>query len=132
MQYKITEILNFQSFYNSIRDTNLPLKFSYALTRLSQRLAPEIKFHYQRLQEIAEECGERGEADENGNAPLLRDEQGNIKINEELLKHCNQCLEDLYAFTYDVEPMNLTINDIPDTNISPKDLEAILPFLKEE
>lgn len=131
MQYKITEILNFQSFYNSIRDTSLPLKFSHALLRLSQRLAPEIKFHYERLQEIAEECGQRGEPDEDGNAPLIRDEQGNIKIADEFLEHCNQCVNELYDFTYEIEPMNLTIDELPNINLSPKDLETILPFIKE-
>ena len=92
MVMKMTQILEFKSFYNKVKDTQLPIKTAYKFSKLIGKLDEEIKFFQTQFQHIVEKYGEK---DENGKFKLTEDEQG-VVIKQENLLACQKEIEELH------------------------------------
>ena len=73
MTIKMHQILEFQLFYDKIKEKEMSIKTAYKFSKLISRLDTEIKFYQKKFQSILEKYGEK---DEKGNFKLTEDKKG--------------------------------------------------------
>lgn len=117
---KLFNYLNFKDIYDSLKDTTLPFKTSYKLTKIFQKAEEESTFYNQELTKILSEYSE-SEADENGNIPIKKGSE------KELENKLNELL------SIEVEPCNikLTMDELESLNFTISQLNTLMPFIEE-
>lgn len=126
MLIKMKDILNFTTFYDSIKFTKLPIKTSYRITQLAKTIETELSFYRTKLQEVVDEYGEK---DENDMFVLTND--GGIKIRPNMEKECYEVMSELQELEITLPDITFTFEEFDNIELEPQLMEAIFPFIKE-
>lgn len=122
---KLSDLLNFASFYDIVRDQKLPLKTSFKLTKIAKLIAENADFYREKMDEITREYGR---LDDDGN--LVMDENGNILIKEGVEEECNEKIRELQDFEIPVD-YTFDVNDFDGIELTLAATSLLLPFIKE-
>lgn len=125
MILKMGEIINFNYFYNEVKDRKLSLKILYKLSTLAKAIDEKTTFYREKFQEILKEYGE---LDENGN--LIPTEDGNgIKVKPGTEQECVMKINELQMLDVDIPEIKFDIEDFGDIELTMEVFNLITPFL---
>jgi hypothetical protein len=125
MILKMGEIINFNYFYNEVKDKKLSFKVLYKLSNLAKVIEEKSAFYREKFQEIIKECGE---FDENGN--LIPTEDGNgIKVKPGTEQECIMKINELQMLDVDMPDIKFDIDDFGNIELTMEVFNLITPFL---
>ena len=124
---KLNQLLNFSSFYNVVRTPKLPFKTAYKLSKLATAIETEIGFYREKMQEIANEYGQK---DENGNLVFTPDGR-DIMLIPETQFECRQKIAELEDLDVELPDIKFSVEEFADTTLSLDELPPILPFIED-
>ena len=127
MKLKMNQIIEFQMFYNNIKNTKLPLKTAYKLNKLFIQINEELSFYQQKFTEIINEFGKR---DENGEL-IYSSDRTSIEIMDGRRLECQQKIEELQNLEVDISGIDFTIEELEGFNLTISEVECLMPFIKE-
>lgn len=122
---KMSEILELQNFYLTIKDTKLPLKTAYKLTRLMRRVAQETEFYANEFSKIVDEYGKK----ENGQLVYTED-QTSIQIIPGKEIECNIKINELRDLEVDLSEFVFTIEEFEGIDLTLNQMNILLPLIK--
>lgn len=123
----MSQIVSFQKFYESIKNTKLPLKTAYKLSKLAAKINSELSFYQQKYSEIISEYGKR---DENGNY-IYSPDLNSIEIVEGRQEECLQKIKELQNLEVDINEINFSISELDGLNLTVSEMDCLLPFVLE-
>ena len=127
MKLKMNQIIEFQMFYNNIKNTKLPLKTAYKLNKLFIQINEELSFYQQKFTEIINEFGKR---DENGEL-MYSSDKTSIEIMDGRRLECQQKIEELQNLEVNIEGTEFTTDELESLNLTISEVECLMPFIKE-
>lgn len=127
MKLKMQQIIEFQKFYNNVKNIKLPLKTAYKLNKLITQINTESSFYQQKFSEIINEFGKR---DENGELVYSSDKTS-IEIEDARRDECLQKIEELQNLEVDISGIDFTIEELEGLNLTISEVECLMPFIKE-
>ena len=127
MKLKMQQIIEFQKFYNNVKNIKLPLKTAYKLNKLFIQANEELSFYQQKFAEIINNFGKR---DENGELVYSSDKTS-IEIEEARRDECLQKIEELQNLEVDINGIDFTIEELEGLNLTISEVECLMPFIKE-
>lgn len=127
MTIKMHQILEFQFFYDKIKEKEMSIKTAYKFSKLISRLDTEIKFYQKKFQSILEKYGEK---DKDGNFKLTEDKKG-VVIKQENLIVCQKEVEELHNLDIEISEVDFTLDELDSLNVTIQDMNIIIPFMKE-
>ena len=127
MQLKMQDILNFSSFYNSVKTQKTPMKTAYRLAQLAKAIETELQFYREKLQAIITEYGQM---DENGQ-PIQTEDGNGIKLRPGLEQECITAMQELQELEITLPDIKFNIEDFGNIELSVEDMSVILPFVEE-
>ena len=127
MKLKMNQIIEFQMFYNNIKNTKLPLKTAYKLNKLFIQINEELSFYQQKFTEIINEFGKR---DENGEL-IYSSDRTSIEIMDGRRLECQQKIEELQNLEVNIEGIEFTTDELESLNLTISEVECLMPFIKE-
>ena len=127
MKLKMQQIIEFQKFYNNVKNIKLPLKTAYKLNKLITQINTESSFYQQKFSEIINEFGKR---DENGKLVYSSDKTS-IEIEDARRDECLQKIEELQNLEIDISGIDFTIEELEGLNLTISEVECLMPFIKE-
>lgn len=127
MKLKMQQIIEFQKFYNNVKNIKLPLKTAYKLNKLITQINTESSFYQQKFSEIINEFGKR---DENGELVYSSDKTS-IEIEDARLDECLQKTEELQNLEVDISGIDFTIEELEGLNLTISEVGCLMPFIKE-
>ena len=127
MQIKISNILEFPSFFEKVKAQRIPFKTSYKLVTLAREIEKHYNFY---LEEFNKLINEYGETDENGNLIPISNGNG-VKIIPEKLMECQIKLEELRNLEVDLPDVTFLPEEFESIELSPIEANAIMSFIKE-
>lgn len=127
MKLKMQQIIEFQKFYNNVKNIKLPLKTAYKLNKLITQINTESSFYQQKFSEIINEFGKR---DENGELVYSSDKTS-IEIEDARRDECLQKIEELQNLEVNISGIDFTIEELEGLNLTISEVECLMPFIKE-
>ncbi len=127
MTIKMHQILEFQLFYDKIKEKEMSIKTAYKFSKLISRLDTEIKFYQRKFQSILEKYGEK---DEKGNFKLTEDKKG-VVIKQENLLVCQKEIEELHNLDIEISEVDFTLDELDSLNVTIQEMNIMMPFIKE-
>ena len=127
MQLKMQDILNFSSFYDSVKSHKITMKTAYRLAQLAKAVETELQFYREKLQAIIAEYGEK---DENGQ-PIQTEDGSGIKLRPGSEQECVVAMRELQELEITLPDIKFNIEDFGNIELSIDDISAILPFMEE-
>lgn len=127
MKLKMNQIIEFQMFYNNIKNTKLPLKTAYKLNKLFIQINEELSFYQQKFTEIINEFGKR---DENGEL-IYSSDRTSIEIMDGRRLECQQKIKELQNLEVNIEGIEFTTDELESLNLTISEVECLMPFIKE-
>lgn len=127
MTIKMYQILEFQFFYDKIKEKEMSIKTAYKFSKLVSRLDTEIKFYEKKFQSILEKYGEK---DEKGNFKLTEDKKG-VVIKQEDLLACQKEVEELHSLDIEISGADFTLDELDSLNVTIQEMNTMMPFIKE-
>ena len=125
MIVRMYEIINFDYFYNEVKNQKLPFKILYKLSNLAKAIEEKTAFYREKLQEVLKEYGE---LDENGNLIPTDDGRG-IKIRIGTEHECYTKVDELQSLEVDMPEIKFDIEDFGDIEMTIETFNLIRPFL---
>ena len=123
----LSSILSFSNFYNVVRTPKLPFKTAYKLSKLATAIETEIGFYREKMQEIANEYGQK---DENGNLIFTPDGRDIMLIPETQLE-CRKKIAEPENLDVELPDIKFSVEEFADTTLSLDELQPILPFIED-
>ena len=127
MKLKMQQIIEFQKFYNNVKNIKLPLKTAYKLNKLFIQANEELSFYQQKFTEIINEFGKR---DENGEL-IYSSDRTSIEIMDGRRLECQQKIEELQNLEVNIEGIEFTTDELESLNLTISEVECLMPFIKE-
>ena len=127
MKIKLVEILNFQSFYETIKDKKLPIKTAYKFTKFFNKVDEEIVFYQTKIREISESYGER---DQDGNLVFLEGGRG-VKIQESKITACQEEIRDLTNLEVEIDDIAFSTSELEGLELTVEELYPVMAFITE-
>ena len=124
---KLYEILAFRSLYEKIKDTSLPIKITYKLTKLFHRVQDELNFYQTEQYKILESIALK---DNNGNYIYTEDGNG-IKIEEGKEKECEEKMNELLNIDVIIDDISFSLDELESLQLSIEDMNCLMPLIKE-
>lgn len=124
---KLYEILAFRSLYEKIKDTSLPIKITYKLTKLFHRVQDELNFYQTEQYKILESIALK---DNDGNYIYTEDGNG-IKIEEGKEKECEEKMNELLNIDVIVDDISFSLDELESLQLSIEDMNCLMPLIKE-
>ena len=121
---KLYQILNLPHVYETILEKNLPFSFAYKLNKLAEAVNKELEFYRNSMTKLIDEYAEK----ENGQPVLL--ENGDIKIIPEKINECQKRINELQNVEITID-VSFTPEELEPLEMSIKDLQNLMPFIKE-
>ena len=117
MKISIKDVVNNVKNLKALQEVKFPVKISYRIMRIINRLQPILTAYEAKRNELVKEFGDEP------------DKEGNIKVtNPEKLKLFSEKLLELLDTYEDVEFEKIKIEDLDDVKVEPK---LIIPFIFE-
>lgn len=123
----MNQIVEFQKFYENIKNMKFPLKIAYKLNRLITQVNNEISFYQQKFSEIINEFGKR---DENGDFIYSQD-GSSIEIIEGRQSECQEKVNELQNLEAEIQDIFFTIDELDGLNLTLYEMNCLLPFIKD-
>lgn len=127
MKIKMNQVVEFQKFYEDIKNMKFPLKTAYKLNKLITQVNNEISFYQQKFSEIINEFGKR---DENGEFVYSQD-GSSIEIVEGRQTECQEKVNELQNLEAEIQDIFFTIDELDGLNLTLYEMNCLLPFIKE-
>lgn len=127
MKLKMQQIIEFQKFYNNVKNIKLPLKTAYKLNKLFIQINEELSFYQQKFTEIINEFGKR---DENGEL-MYSSDKTSVEIMDGRRLECQQKIEELQNLEVNIEGIEFTTDELESLNLTISEVECLMPFIKE-
>jgi hypothetical protein len=127
MTLKMYQIIDFPVFFEKVRSQKLPFKTSYRLTILTQEIEKHINFYQENFRNLVMEYSLK---DENGNPVPTEDGQG-VKLAETTMQEAYAKLGELRSLDVELPEHKFSIDDFADVELSPMEMNIILPFIAE-
>lgn len=124
---KLYEILAFRSLYEKIKDTSLPIKITYKLTKLFHRVQDELNFYQTEQYKILESIALK---DDDGSYVYTEDGNG-IKIEEGKEKECEEKMNELLNIDVIVDDISFSLDELESLQLSIEDMNCLMPLIKE-
>ncbi len=125
MILKMSEIINFNYFYDEVKSQKLSFKVLYKLSNLAKAIDEQTAFYREKFQEILHEYGE---LDDKGN--LVPTEDGNgIKVKPGTEQECIGKINELQALDVEMPDIKFDIDDFGDIELTMEVFNLITPFL---
>ena len=121
---KLYQILNLPHVYETILEKNLPFSLAYKLNKLAEAVNKELEFYRNSMTKLIDEYAEK----EDGQPVLL--ENGDIKIIPEKITECQQRINELQNVEITID-VSFTPEELEPLEMSIKDLQNLMPFIKE-
>jgi hypothetical protein len=125
IKIKLGEIINIIESLNNILIKEIPIKTAYMLSKLAQKIEPELKNFQNSNNKLIEKYGQRDENNEiinnNGIVPIILDKKEDYKKE----------IEELLNIEIDIDFEPMSIKSLGDIKIAPKDLFVLDRFIKE-
>ena len=123
----MNQVVEFQKFYENIKNMKFPLKTAYKLNKLITQVNNEISFYQQKFSEIINEFGKR---DENGEFIYSQD-GSSIEIVEGRQIECQEKVNELQNLEAEIQDIFFTIDELDGLNLTLYEMNCLLPFIKE-
>lgn len=123
----MNQVVEFQKFYENIKNMKFPLKTAYKLNRLITQINNEISFYQQKFSEIINEFGKR---DENGEFVYSQD-GSSIEIIEGRQSECQEKVNELQNLEAEIQDIFFTIDELDGLNLTLYEMNCLLPFIKD-
>lgn len=123
----MNQVVEFQKFYENIKNMKFPLKTAYKLNKLITQVNNEISFYQQKFSEIINEFGKR---DENGEFIYSQD-GSSIEIVEGRQTECQEKVNELQNLEAEIQDIFFTIDELDGLNLTLYEMNCLLPFIKE-
>lgn len=127
MQIKLSNILEFSDFFSKVKTAKLSFKTSYRLTTLATEIQKNVEFFQTQLNALVQEYGKK---DENG-YPTPTPDGGGVLLAEETMEEAYKRFNELHNLEVDLPDITFTIEEFETLELSPMEISAILPFIKE-
>lgn len=127
MKLKMSQISEFQRFYESIKNIKLSLKTAYKLNKLITQISNESSFYQQKFTEIINDFGKRNE---NGEL-IYSSDKTSIEIADDRRLECQQKIEELQNLEVDIEGVEFTTEELDGINLTISEMGCLMPFIKE-
>lgn len=127
MIVKMYQILEFEKFYNKIKDVKMSIKTAYKFSRFMREIDNERIFYQTKFQSIIETYGEK---DEEGNFILTQDKTG-IQIKKAELNKCQKEVTELSNLEVEISGIDISIEELENFELTLQDMNILMPFIKE-
>lgn len=127
MTVKMYQVLEFENFYNKIKDIKMPIKLAYKFSKLMREIDNERIFYQNKLQSIIEAYGEK---DNDGNFVLTQDKSG-VQIKKEDLEKCQKEVMELSNLDVEINGIEISINELENFELTLQDMNILMSFIKE-
>lgn len=126
IQVTLNDILNSISIFREISMKVLPVKTAFRVARLIRELDKENATFDESRRKIIEMYAER---DEDGN--YKQTDEGNVIIQQDKAKECNDAMVDLLNTTVEINVDKLNLDDLGDIELAPTQALAMEAFIEE-
>lgn len=128
MKKQIIQLLDFPTFYSTAKDSKLPLKTAYKISKLNKAVESEVQFYHDKLAEIIREYAKK---DENDQFIFTPDGQS-VVLREGSEQECHNKIKELQELEVTLPDVTFTLEEFDNVELSPSEVEAIIPFLQDE
>ena len=128
MTTTMSNIINFNVFYDEVRNAKIPLKLAFKLSNLTKAINEKTEFYREELQKIFKEYGE---LDENGNILPTEDGRG-VKVKPGTEMECMTKINELHSLEVELPDITFDIEEFGDIEMTLEVFNIITPFLKAE
>lgn len=128
MTTTMSNIINFNVFYDEVRNAKIPLKLAFKLSNLTKAINEKTEFYREELQKILREYGE---FDENGNILPTEDGRG-VKVKPGTEVECMTKINELQSLDVELPDITFDIEEFGDIEMTLEVFNIITPFLKTE
>lgn len=130
MELKMTQALSLKIIGDEMEKQILPAKITYKLSKIFSAAKEHEQFYANEINKLIQEYGEK---DEQGNLIPLKQEEGNgIKIKLDCINLFQTKVEGLLSLKVDFPNISFSLDELESVQLSLKDFNALLPFIKEE
>lgn len=126
MTLKMYQIVDFPSFFGKVKSQRLSFKTSYRLTILAQEIEKHLNFYQEKFRELIIQYSAK---DDSGNPKPTDDGQGVILV-EETMQEAYAKLAELRGLDVELPDTKFSIDDFADIELSPIEMNSILPFIE--
>lgn len=131
MKMSNAELLGFFAALGSLKQRKMPARLAWKLSATEKVLRPFGDAFDSATEELRTRYAEK---DENNSPVMITDENGNrsFDIKPENMEKANEELADLMKETFEVQPVELTLADFPDTlEVTPELMSLLAPMMAE-
>lgn len=123
---KMYEILELPRFYESIKDTKLPLKTTYKFTKLLKQAEEELAFYQTKFNEIISEYGVK----ENGQYKLTAD-GSSVVIIPGKENDCNEKVYELRNLDVEIPGIKFSIDELSALDVTISELSCLMSLIED-
>lgn len=125
MQLKMQQILGFPTFYAIVKNSRMPMKTAYKLSKLGVAIDTELAFYREKVQAVVSEYGL---LDENGR-PVPTDDGQGVKLRPGTEADCFAAMQELQDIEVVLPDITFSIDDFDGLELTVEELGHIVPFL---
>ena len=123
---KMYEVLVLQNFYTSVQDKKMPIKTTYKLSRLANRVEKEIEFYSKEFAKIVDAYALK----ENGKF-VYSEDMTSIKIIPGKEDECNDKIMELKDLEVDLSGFEFSLEEFENLELTLAEMSSILPLVKD-
>lgn len=123
---KMYELLELPKFYESIKDTKLPLKTTYKFAKLLKQSEEELTFYQNKFREIIETYGVK----ENGQYKMS-DDGSSIVVIPGKENDCNKEIYELRNLDIDIPGIKFSIDELSALNVTISELSCLMSLIED-
>jgi hypothetical protein len=123
---KMYEILELPKFYESIKDTKLPLKTTYKFTKLLKQAEEELTFYQTRFREIIEAYGVK----ENGQYKMTADGSSVVIVSGKE-DECNKEIYELRNLDIEIPNIKFSIDELSALDVTISELSCLMSLIED-
>ena len=127
MKMLLIQAVNIKNVLGKITEEKMPVKLAYKIMKFISTVEAEEKFFNEKTLEIIQKYALRDE-----NSEFILTTEGGIKIDPEKYDDCEKESKELQELEIEVKDIKLTLEELENFNISPKELYVLTPILDDE
>lgn len=127
MKIQLYQILEFSDFFTKVKTAKLSFKTSYRLATLATEIQKNIEFFQNQLNALVQEYSKK---DESG-YPIPTPDGSGVLLTEETMEEAQSRFSELHSLEVDLPDITFTIEEFETLELTPEEIQAILPFIKE-